>query len=46
MKRALQVTLLTTTVLLAACSADHDELRQWMEQASAYRNSSSRLAGG
>lgn len=32
MKRALQVTLLTTTVLLAACSADHDELRQWMEQ--------------
>ena len=32
MKRAVQVTLLTITVLLAACSADHDELRQWMEQ--------------
>lgn len=32
MKRAVQVTLLTTTIVLAACSADHDELRQWMEQ--------------
>ena len=32
MKRAVQVTLLTTALLLAACSADHDELRQWMEQ--------------
>jgi len=32
MKRAVKVMLLTTALLLAACSADHDELRQWMEQ--------------
>ena len=32
MKRATSLALTVVTVLLSACSADHDELRQWMEQ--------------
>ena len=32
MKRALQLVMLLATVWLVACTADHDELRQWMEQ--------------
>ena len=35
MRRARQIAMMAlavTTLLLTACSADHDELRQWMEQ--------------
>ena len=32
MKRVTSLALTVVIVLLSACSADHDELRQWMEQ--------------